>query len=234
MEVKTREVRYLKINPELEFRAITDSATGKPILAGYAATFNQLSLPMRMWMDNEIIEFQEIIDPKAFDGVLNPTDLDIIYNYNHDDCEIIASLFSKTLRLFTDEKGLGFEADVDLEVSYASDLYNNVKSGRIYGNSFAFTIAEDSWKENSDGTWLRTILKVDELYDVSSVSRSAYPNTELAIRSFDKMKKSLSESITERKVEKTDDIYSEISMRNDWDSDYLTILSLRLNRIKNN
>ena len=177
-----KEIRYLVLTPEIEFRALEDESGSK--LAGYASIFNQLSNPMRYWKEGEgDIIFREKILEGAFDGALvNPT-YDIFYNVDHEDRLLIATLFSKTLSLNADTKGLRFEASVDLNVSYAKDLYNNVKSGRIYSNSFAFTVAEEAWEKVGDKDWIRTISKVGSLFDVSSVSRAAYPNTELAARS---------------------------------------------------
>ena len=47
----------------------------------------------------------------------------------------------------------------------------------------SFRTARDRWEEEKDGTILRTILEVEELFDVSPVTYPAYPDTTVAVRS---------------------------------------------------
>lgn len=196
-----KEIRYLVITPELEFRAFDSSENSGSRITGYASLYNQLSNPMRYWKDGEDIIFREKMLPGCFDNAIANPVYDIFYNVNHDDGDLIATLFSKTLRLLSDEKGLKFDADVDTKVTYASNLFNNVKSGRIYSNSFAFNVDEENWEKDGDN-WLRSIIKVSALYDVSSVSRAAYPNTELTARSLQTIIDK-----THQEKQKSDDIY---------------------------
>jgi HK97 family phage prohead protease len=197
-----KEIRYLNITPELEFRALESTEETGPKIIGYASLYNQLSNQMKGWKDEEgSIIFREKMLPGCFDDALANPIYDIFYDVNHDDGDLIATLFSKTLRLFSDEKGLRFEADVDPKVSYANDLLNNVKSGRIYSNSFAFTVNEETWEKEGE-IWIRSIVKVKMLFDVSSVTRAAYPNTEIATRS---LQDTLQKMDSEKK--KFDDIY---------------------------
>lgn len=90
-----------------------------------------------------------------------------------------------TLRLFEDGHGLKFEIDPDMEISYVKDLSRSMSRGDVTNCSFGFSVAEggDVWRKEPDGTWLRTIIKVDRLFDVSPVTYPAYVSTSCAVRS---------------------------------------------------
>ena len=64
-----------------------------------------------------------------------------------------------------------------------------LKRGDITTLSFAFTIDSDTWTKKDNGSYIRTINKFKELFDVSPVYKEAYPDTSVALRkleSFDK------------------------------------------------
>ena len=48
--------------------------------------------------------------------------------------------------------------------------------GDITQSSFAFTVKEDDWSTDENGNNIRTIKKIDRLYDVSPVTYPAYPD----------------------------------------------------------
>ena len=66
-------------------------------------------------------------------------------------------------------------------------MYELVKRGDISQCSFAFVVAEDTWKydETDDENDLRTINKISELWDVSLVTYPAYEGTSVDARSAD-------------------------------------------------
>ena len=78
-----------------------------------------------------------------------------------------------------------FEINPDMEISYVKDLTRSMSRGDITNCSFGFSISEggDVWRKEPDGMWLRTIVKVDRLYDVSPVTYPAYVSTSCAVRS---------------------------------------------------
>ena len=51
------------------------------------------------------------------------------------------------------------------------------KRGDISASSFAFVVGEDKWTKRSDGSYLRSIGKIKEMFDVSPVYRAAYEST---------------------------------------------------------
>ena len=56
-----------------------------------------------------------------------------------------------------------------------------LRRGDITTSSFAFRVAKDRWDKRSDGTYLRTICNISELFDVSPVYRAAYDATSVSV-----------------------------------------------------
>ena len=192
-EIRTnpnQEVRTFDIQ-DLELRMDGD----KPTVVGYGAVFNSES--------NDLGGFREYIAPGAFDGRLED---DVRFLVNHDANLILARTTNGTLRLSVDEKGLRYEADLP-NTSTARDLMELLKNGTINQSSFAFTVEDDSW-ELKDGMNIRTINKVSQLFDVSSVVFPAYSkaSSSVALRSMEEWKekeqaKKLEENLAKEKIE---------------------------------
>jgi HK97 family phage prohead protease len=192
---------YMRNNPNAEVRTfdVQDLELrmdgDKPTVVGYGAVFNSQS--------NDLGGFREFIAPGAFDGRLED---DVRFLVNHDANLILARTTNGTLRLSVDEKGLRYEADLP-NTSTARDLMELLKNGTISQSSFAFTVEEDSW-EVKDGMNIRTIDKVSQLYDVSSVTYPAYneASSSVALRSMKEWQekeeaKRLQESLKAEKLE---------------------------------
>jgi uncharacterized protein len=156
-----------------DFEIRIESREDKPVIIGHGAVFNSLS--------ENLGGFREQIDPKAFDEVLT-NDVRALINHNSD--KILGRTKSGTLRLSTDERGLFYEIDPP-DTSYARDLIESLRRGDITQSSFAFSVEKDSWGEDSEGNYIRTINKVARLYDVSPVTFPAYPDADAAKRSMD-------------------------------------------------
>ena len=148
-------------------------------IEGYAANFNSIS--------EDLGGFREVLMPGCFADALKTSDIRALYN--HDANYVLGRNMSGTLRLQEDERGLHFEVDPP-DTSYARDLQVSMSRGDISNCSFGFSVPEggDAWRKEQDGTWLRSILKVDRLYDVSPVTYPAYPSTSCAVRSLLKLK----------------------------------------------
>jgi len=183
------EIRTLSMT-EGELRVSDDDATK---IEGYTAKFNK-------WSSN-LGWFREKIDPGAFDGVLND---DVRALKNHDPNLILGRTKSKTLRLKVDKTGLHYSVDVP-NTTTGSDTVEEIRRGDISGNSFAFTVAEDSWNYDTE-PMERTIIRCDQLFDVGPVCYPAYPDTTVAARSLDAHKAALEvekppdESLTEEEI----------------------------------
>jgi uncharacterized protein len=141
-------------------------------IRGYAAVTGQLSL--------DLGGFREVIEQHAFDEVL-ASDPDVHFVWDHDLRYVGARTKNGTLRLWSDNTGLGMEAQVG-NYSWAKDLRIALERGDIDQGSFAFTVADggDDWEVQEDESVLRTIRNVGGLYDVTVTAQGAYPQTSMA------------------------------------------------------
>ncbi|MBS1949854.1 MAG: hypothetical protein OJF59_002515 [Cytophagales bacterium] len=157
---------------------------GRQIIA-YASVFNQKSkLLADVDGTGEFVLFYEVISPNAFDEILRLPDLDVIYCIDHNPERLISRTKAGNLQLSTDEYGLKFVSTVP-NTSEANDLYENIKVGNLQENSFCFLVSpeNESWSDpDENGVMTRTILKVDDLLDVSTVVNPAYNNTSISLR----------------------------------------------------
>ncbi len=140
----------------------------KEMVEGYASIFNSRS--------ENLGNFYEYISPDAISQeTIDKSDVRALIN--HDESLILARSTAGTLKLSVDQKGLKYSFDIP-ETTYGRDLAINMKNGNITQSSFAFTVAEDDWTTDAAGNDIRTITKIDRLYDVSPVSFPAYSQAE--------------------------------------------------------
>lgn len=180
MELEIKEEEVERRTHTVEMR-VKEPSIGKKsaTMEGYAANFNSLS--------EDLGGFRELLMPGCFADALKTSDIRALFN--HDPNYVLGRNMAGTLRITEDEKGLRFEIDPP-DTTYSRDLQVSMGRGDISQCSFGFRIAEngDAWRKEPDGTYLRTILKVDRLYDVSPVTYPAYASTSCTVRSFDKLK----------------------------------------------
>lgn len=164
---------------ELEIRSLQVDDSDEKIIEGYAIKFNERS--------KKLGTFYEIIDSRALDDV----DLsDVKCLLDHDYSKVLGRTKSETLELSIDEKGLKFRCVLP-KTSYAEDLYELVNRSDVNECSFGFTVNEQdktaqTIKRMSDGFYLRTVNKINKLFEISIVSLPAYSNTSAEIkRDFD-------------------------------------------------
>lgn len=152
----------------------TVQADGNRVI-GYAAVYGPMS--------EDLGGFREIVANTAFERSIKDG-VDVRALIGHDDSMVIGRMSAGTLRLRSDERGLGVEIDLP-DTSYARDLRELLKRGDISQMSFAFSVPDggDSWGPGSDGVKrLRTLNDVN-LHEVSVVAVPAYPDTTAALRS---------------------------------------------------
>ncbi|HPI82206.1 MAG TPA: HK97 family phage prohead protease [Candidatus Paceibacterota bacterium] len=183
MKTNNIETRFFG-NEDIELRS--EESNGRRFITGYAAKYGVRSKLISE--KNQV--FYETLNRGSFDDVLQREDLDVKLLFNHDKNKILGR-YPESLEIFTDEKGLGFRAEIPMEVSYASDVYNLVKRGILKGNSFAFRCDPNdcNWGKDESGIRTREINKISGLYDVSVVVDPAYPNTEVAARSIEELER---------------------------------------------
>ena len=113
------------------------------------------------------------------------TNNDVYLTFNHSKDTILARTINNTLQLKDDEKGLFFRATLN-QTSTSKDLYIMVERGDVFENSFAFTVDEgQKWSRSAEGVPLRRISRISNLFDVSVVTKAAYPQTSVWARGFE-------------------------------------------------
>ena len=149
-------------------------------IEGYGSVFNSRSL--------DLGGFQEIIAPGAFDGVIERSDVKALLDHNAERGILARSRNGKgSLSLVIDEKGLRYEFDAP-HTNLGDEVVEGLKRGDYSQSSFAFTVDDEVWTKEADGSYLRTITKIGGLYDVSIVANPAYTDTSVALRSLDAFK----------------------------------------------
>lgn len=142
--------------------------------SGHAATFTRYA-----YMDPARFGWYEEMAKGAFDRAI-AEDQDVRFLVNHDPNTVLARTSSGTMTLGTDKRGLVVNADL-ADTSTGRDLRILLERGDVSQMSIAFDVKADEWKEQKDGTVLRTISDLD-LYDVSAVTYPANPDTDAAVR----------------------------------------------------
>lgn len=147
---------------------------------GYALVFNSES--------RDLGGIIEVIDSHALDGVLPNSD--VMCWLNHDSSRgalarrrgenVPQSAVGNSLELEIDDIGLRYAFDAP-DTALGNELIEGLKRGDINQSSFAFTVKEDTWERLDDGMVLRTINKIERLYDVSPVYDPAYYGTSVEL-----------------------------------------------------
>ena len=147
---------------------------------GYASVFNSRS--------KDLGGFTEIIDPAAFNGVIERSDVLALLNHDQDRGVLARSRKGVgSLTLTVDERGLHYSFDAP-NTALGNELVEGLKRGDISTSSFAFTVAGEKWTKEEDGSYLRTITQIDKLFDVSPVYNEAYEDTSVALRSLEQVR----------------------------------------------
>lgn len=181
-----KELRYIENS---EIRAAADSRE----VDGYALLFNTLS--------RNLGGFREKIDPEAIEGVIDASDVMAVLNHDNSRGILARSRFGKgSLALSADEKGLRYVFDAP-RTALGDECLEYLRRGDITQSSFAFTVKEDSWEKQEDGTYIRTIKRFERLYDVSPVFEPAYFGTDVKCRSFEDFKAEEERKEAEAKAE---------------------------------
>ena len=161
-----------------------EAEDGTMRMAGYAAVFNEPSLPL---------PFIERIAPGAFSKTLKETP-DVRLLANHEGLPM-ARTKNGTMRLYEDETGLYFEAEL-ANTQEARDLYTLVARGDVDQMSFAFRVIRQKYNEDRSERLLTEVSLADG--DVSIVTYPAYPTTSVEAR--EALKKAMAEIKEGREV----------------------------------
>ena len=155
----------------------------------------------------------ERIAPTALDGVLEKSD--VLCLMNHDERRGVLARYRMgegSLKLEVDEKGLRYSFDAPV-TALGDELIESLKRGDISESSFAFTVKDETWDEREDGTYVRTILKFNRLFDVSPVYYPAYEDTTVALRSINERKEKARKDLEERKEKEMKEYFNKLQNR---------------------
>lgn len=167
------ESRSYQLPIEVEARAEGNSRR----VIGTAVRFGELSSMINGW-------FREKFQAGAFNDTMNQ---DTVAVFNHDDNKILARTISKTLTLTVDDQSLRYEFEAP-NTTAGNDLLESLKRGDVQHSSFRFVVDQDVWNEDPDLGLVRTVIRARRLVDVSPVVFPAYPQTDVAQRSYDEFK----------------------------------------------
>lgn len=172
-------------------------------VSGYAIVFNSDS--------NDLGGFIERINPDALEGVVEKSDVLCLLNHNEDKGVLARSKYGEgSLRLEIDEIGLKYTFEAP-NTALGDELLEGLRRGDINTSSFAFTVGSDNWSKREDGTYLRTINSISELFDVSPVYRAAYDATSVQVdaRGLDAIRKQEEAEKEQEEDKPTDEAPSE-------------------------
>ena len=153
----------------VEARASTDqSAT----IAGYAGIFGVEYDTGR--------GFTESIDVRAFNKSLNERK-DLAVVWSHDVDRVLGTQESGTARFAVDERGLRYEADLDLLDPDGISAWRKISTGKVTHSSFGFKVVKDKW-EKRDRAPAHRVLKEVRLFEVSPVLFPSSMSTEVDVK----------------------------------------------------
>lgn len=142
------------------------------VVEGYAAVFDTPNV----MFECDGIQYKEVIDRSAFGSTQMS---DVVMNYNHGG-KPVARTKNSTLNLTVDDYGLKVHADLSSSRE-SRELFEEIKAGLIDKMSFAFTVNEEAYNQE---THTRRITGIKRLYDVAAVDIPAYDSTSIMARSF--------------------------------------------------
>jgi hypothetical protein len=206
----------------VQFRAVGDTRE----IIGTAIVFNSPSIDMG---------YVEVILPDAItQELIDSSDIVMLYNHDEDLVPLARSKNGKgTLKIMLTEDGVDFSFTVR-KTSLGDEVLEAVRAGDLESCSFAFAIAEggEAWSKLQDGTYMRTITKIELLRDFSIVPFPAYQATTVNTRGLDELKaKEELEKRTEEVVETT--VEPIVETVNEDLTEYYTQYELILDKLKN-
>lgn len=154
-----------------ELRAIASDGGSPKKIVGYAAVFDKPS---------EDMGFIEYVRQGAFKKAISKSDARALFNHDTDTLPL-GRQSAGTLILREDENGLFYEITPP-DTQSARDLMTSIERGDVKESSYGFTVSIDEWDFSNKDMIKRTIIEVDEIFDVSPVVFAAFNDTSVALR----------------------------------------------------
>ena len=152
----------------------TREEDGQGVVEGHPVVYDQMT---------NLGFFDEIIER----GALDKTDLrDVRLCLNHDTSVVYARSRSNTpdstMRIWIEEDGLHFRANLDLENPLAKAYYSMIDRRDIDKMSFMFSVDADEWSDLETEHPTRRITSIGSIVEISAVTFPAYDSTEIQAR----------------------------------------------------
>lgn len=170
----------------MEIRSFTAEAAPKidgRIIQGYGSVFENQS---RVMYDVEKKRFFiEVIERGAItEDLIQTCDIKALLEHNKERLLARSNMGAGSLLLSVDDYGLAYKFEAG-NTQDGNDALEMIKRGDLYGSSFSYWTDEKKniTYQKKDGIWLRTIHKIDKLFDVAIVSDPAYFGTDVTVRS---------------------------------------------------
>ena len=143
------------------------------LITGYGSVFNQVSEVM--W------GFVEQVAPGAWNGVFGD---DVRSLWNHSSLYVMGRTTNGTLRLSSDSYGLRYENEPPnpAECGFGKDFLYSLRRGDVTQKSVGFRVGEDDWSQRDDGIWVRTVVSVEKLHELSYCTIPAFSQTTVEMR----------------------------------------------------
>lgn len=141
--------------------------------------------------------FTESIDKRAFDDVM---DSDVRGLFNHDPMIVLGRTKSGTMKVTITDTEVRYKIKYNANDPDHVRVMEKVKRGDVSHSSFAFKAKDDKW-DVRNGKDHRHVLKMKVWADVSPVTYAAYQNTNVAVRSLDKMNDDYKKDLAEMELE---------------------------------
>lgn len=173
----------------------TREEDGQGIIEGHPVVYDQLT---------DLGYFDEIIER----GALDKTDLrDVRLCLNHDTSVVYARSRSNTpestMRIWVEEDGLHFRANLDMENPLAKAYYSMIERRDIDKMSFMFSVDGDTWEDLDSEHPTRRINSIGSIVEISAVTFPAYDSTEIQARSKEALESARQQLESERQQKRT-------------------------------
>ena len=170
MDIERRDWEF---GSEDDGLVVESRADGRSVIRGYAVVYNRLSV--------DLGGFRERILPGAFDGVFSRQRgrADLVSYYNHNPDILLGRESSGTLKVWTDEKGVGFEV---VPPASRADILELVARRDVKGASFTFSIDKngEAFTTDENGRAIREV-RAATIYELGPVVQPAYPSTSVSV-----------------------------------------------------
>jgi len=169
MELERRDIAF----EEGDEIIVEERGDGRSVIKGYAVVYNRLSV--------DLGGFRERIMPGAFDSVLNRQRgrADLVSYYNHNPDILLGRESSGTLKVWSDEKGVGFEVTPPAS---RADIMELVQRRDVKGASFTFSVDKggETFTTDENGRAIREV-RAATIYELGPVVQPAYPSTSVSV-----------------------------------------------------